>query len=71
MKCAVLFLVLSMVVLMPEPGECFLHHIMNGAFHGVGHLFHGLIHGGDVEQQQLEQLDKREIEHRPGRLGFQ
>uniref|UniRef100_A0A3B4H0R0 Uncharacterized protein n=1 Tax=Pundamilia nyererei TaxID=303518 RepID=A0A3B4H0R0_9CICH len=30
MKCTILFLVLSMVVLMAEPGEGFLSHIIGG-----------------------------------------
>ncbi|XP_067428148.1 pleurocidin-like peptide WF3 [Thunnus thynnus] len=35
MKCTVVFLVLSMVVLMAEPGESFVGLIVKGAFHGT------------------------------------
>nr|ACQ57928.1 Moronecidin precursor [Anoplopoma fimbria] len=59
MKCITLFLVLSLVVLMAEPGECFFHH----------HIYHGYIklhqairclvraahHGAMTEQQEMEQ----------------
>lgn len=34
MKCTILFLVLSMVVLMAEPGEGFISHIIGGIIHG-------------------------------------
>lgn len=34
MKFAGLFLMLSMVVFMAEPGECIFHHIIRGAFDG-------------------------------------
>lgn len=34
MKCIMLFLVLSMVVLMAEPGEAFVRHIVDGLFSG-------------------------------------
>ncbi|XP_031581870.1 moronecidin-like [Oreochromis aureus] len=61
MKCTMLFLVLSMVVLMAEPGEAFIHHIIGGLI-SVGKHIHGLIHGhGNVkqQQQQQEQLNQR------------
>nr|ACQ58110.1 Dicentracin precursor [Anoplopoma fimbria] len=57
MKCITLFLVLSLVVLMAEPGECFIHHIFNGLVK-VGKSIHGLIrrrHGAMTEQQEMEQ----------------
>nr|BAM99885.1 moronecidin [Oplegnathus fasciatus] len=57
MKCITLFLVLSMVVLMAEPGEAFFHHIFNGLV-GVGKTIHRLITGGRNQQDQKE-LDKR------------
>nr|AMB38762.1 piscidin-1 [Oplegnathus fasciatus]BAM99884.1 piscidin [Oplegnathus fasciatus] len=65
MKCIVIFLVLSMVVLMAEPGEGFLGMLL----HGVGHAIHGLIHGKqnvEEQQQQQEQLDKRSVDYNPG-----
>ncbi|KAG8011459.1 Moronecidin [Nibea albiflora] len=34
MRCITLFLVLSMVVLMAEPGDAFIHHIFDGIAHG-------------------------------------
>ncbi|XP_065328068.1 pteroicidin-alpha-like [Pelmatolapia mariae] len=36
MKCTVVFLVLSMVILMAEPGEC----IWDAVFHGARHFLH-------------------------------
>uniref|UniRef100_A0A3Q0RYQ3 Piscidin-4 n=1 Tax=Amphilophus citrinellus TaxID=61819 RepID=A0A3Q0RYQ3_AMPCI len=50
MKCTVLFLVLSMVVLMAEPGDAFIHHIISG-----------IVHGGNKEQQleQQQELNER------------
>uniref|UniRef100_A0A3Q1F7Z3 Uncharacterized protein n=1 Tax=Acanthochromis polyacanthus TaxID=80966 RepID=A0A3Q1F7Z3_9TELE len=67
MKCAVVFLVLSMVVLMAEPGECIWRHIV----HYGGKILHGLFHGGgkaNLEDQQLEQLDK--LDYNPRRPAF-
>ncbi|XP_022059843.1 pteroicidin-alpha-like [Acanthochromis polyacanthus] len=69
MKCAVVFLVLSMVVLMAEPGEC----IWGTLIHVGSHLIHGLFHGGkkaNLEDQQLEQLDKRSANYNPGQPVF-
>ncbi|KAM4521610.1 pleurocidin-like peptide WF3 [Odontesthes bonariensis] len=73
MKCAVVFLVLSMVVLMAEPGECFFGRIFRGIYHGVRRLVHGKenLAEDQVEQQQQqqerqeqEQLDKRSFQHK-------
>uniref|UniRef100_UPI0037E9AD05 pleurocidin-like peptide WF3 n=1 Tax=Semicossyphus pulcher TaxID=241346 RepID=UPI0037E9AD05 len=69
MKCIVVFLVLSLVVLMAEPGECFFKHLLH-----VGNMIHGLLsghHHAEQQQQQEEQFDKRGIDYRPGRQGFQ
>lgn len=35
MKCTVVFLVLSMVVLMAEPGECIFGMLVHGAIHST------------------------------------
>uniref|UniRef100_A0A3Q3XC96 Uncharacterized protein n=1 Tax=Mola mola TaxID=94237 RepID=A0A3Q3XC96_MOLML len=52
MKCLVLFLVLSMVVLMAEPGECIFGLIFRGITRGtVGFLM---------------QLEKRSIDYNTG-----
>ncbi|XP_070781423.1 pleurocidin-like peptide WF3 [Enoplosus armatus] len=62
MKCIVVFLVLSMVVLMAEPGECFIGGLIHGAISGI----HSLIHGVDKVAEQQEQLDKRSVGDNPG-----
>ncbi|XP_028254190.1 pleurocidin-like peptide WF3 [Parambassis ranga] len=67
MKCTALFLVLSMVVLMAEPGEC----IFGLVLHGISHLIHGLVNGGKEKDQQVEiKVDKRSLDYRPGRPAF-
>ncbi|KAF3703060.1 Pleurocidin-like peptide WF3 Precursor [Channa argus] len=66
MKLTVAFLVLSMVVIMAEPGECFFGTILKGAFH-VAKLIHGA-HGQKEDQQ--EQLDTRSIDYNAGRPGY-
>uniref|UniRef100_A0A3Q4GUE6 Uncharacterized protein n=1 Tax=Neolamprologus brichardi TaxID=32507 RepID=A0A3Q4GUE6_NEOBR len=55
MKCTMLFLVLSMVVLMAEPGEAFFLTVNSLS------LTKRLIHGGHnkQQQQQQEQLSQR------------
>uniref|UniRef100_A0A672F7C1 Uncharacterized protein n=1 Tax=Salarias fasciatus TaxID=181472 RepID=A0A672F7C1_SALFA len=71
MKCAALFLVLFMVVLMAQPGECFFGMIIHGLIH-VGKAIHSLIkrrHGLDDQLVEL-QLDRRSVEYRPGRPGL-
>ncbi|XP_042246022.1 pteroicidin-alpha-like [Thunnus maccoyii] len=71
MKPIVVFLVLSMVVLMAEPGECIIGLIIKGVTH-VGGWIHRLIKGRerDVFDEQEEQRDKRSINYNPGRPGF-
>ncbi|XP_036942137.1 pleurocidin-like peptide WF3 [Acanthopagrus latus] len=73
MKCTVVFLVLSMVVLMAEPGEGFLGLLISGAI-SAGTMIHDLVrqHHGDLQLEQLEQqleqleqqqqLDKRSLD---------
>nr|ACE78289.1 piscidin-like peptide [Larimichthys crocea] len=63
MKCTALFLVLSLVVLMAEPGECIWGLIAHGVGH-VGRLIHGLIRGHGAEEQHV-QLDKRSLSYDP------
>ncbi|KAL6096138.1 uncharacterized protein ACO6RY_09904 [Pungitius sinensis] len=63
MKCIAVFLVLALVVLMAEPGECYFHHIIGGIY-GLGHHIHGYItHGRQEamkEQRELERAFDRE-----------
>nr|ASW20416.1 piscidin [Argyrosomus regius] len=63
MKFTAVFLVLFMVVLMAEPGECIWGLIAHGVAH-VGSMIHGLIHNHGAEEQQ-EQLDKRSLSYDP------
>ncbi|XP_074472347.1 pteroicidin-alpha-like [Sebastes fasciatus] len=60
MKCIALFLVLSMVVLMAEPGEAFW----------VRHFVKSLFGDRKMDDQQ-EQLDKRSVDYtgQPGDAG--
>nr|AFV40526.1 antimicrobial peptide piscidin [Sciaenops ocellatus] len=65
MKCTAVFLVLFMVVLMAEPGECIWGLIAHGVAH-VGSLIHGLVngnHGGNQAEEQQEQLNKRSLSY--------
>ncbi|KAF1376875.1 hypothetical protein PFLUV_G00216020 [Perca fluviatilis] len=57
MKCIAVFLVLSMVLLMAEPGECFWKWIAGHVVNGIS----GIIKGGAEDQ-----LDKRSIDYNPG-----
>uniref|UniRef100_A0A3Q4H115 Moronecidin-like n=1 Tax=Neolamprologus brichardi TaxID=32507 RepID=A0A3Q4H115_NEOBR len=77
MKCTVVFLVLSMVILMAEPGEC----IWDAVFHGGIVFEKALVNGPGVkdavkdvqqkqEQQKDQELDKRAISYHPRRLNF-
>ncbi|XP_078130494.1 pleurocidin-like peptide WF3 [Sander vitreus] len=61
MKCIALFLVLSLVVLMAEPGECIWGMLFRGAIH-AGRAIHGLIkrRHGETEEQALERVFERE-----------
>ncbi|CAB1442207.1 unnamed protein product [Pleuronectes platessa] len=56
MKFAAAFLVLSIVVLMAEPGECFIGALIKGAIHGVKTI-HGLIHGHGEQQELAKRSD--------------
>uniref|UniRef100_A0A4W6DEH4 Uncharacterized protein n=1 Tax=Lates calcarifer TaxID=8187 RepID=A0A4W6DEH4_LATCA len=62
MKFITLFLVLSLVVLMAEPGEAFIHHIIKGIVN-VGKTIHRLVTGGkreDLQEQQDQRMFERE-----------
>ncbi|XP_047243737.1 pleurocidin-like peptide WF3 [Girardinichthys multiradiatus] len=71
MKGAALFLVLSMVVLMAQPGECIFGWIAKGIGALARHI-HGAIHGKEkltkeqADQQQLDQqqLDQQQLDQR-------
>ncbi|XP_054910248.1 moronecidin-like [Poeciliopsis prolifica] len=61
MKCTTLFLVLSMVVLMAQPGECFIGWIIKGIGHAIKDI-HNMIHGnGKVAEEQADQLDQDQL----------
>ncbi|XP_037541870.1 moronecidin [Nematolebias whitei] len=57
MKCAVMFLVLSMVVLMAQPGEGFWHVLAGAATHLASHFLNnrGETAEEQADQQQLNQ----------------
>ncbi|XP_044024459.1 pleurocidin-like peptide WF3 [Siniperca chuatsi] len=69
MKCIVVFLVLSMVVLMAEPGEGFFGALIHGAIHGIHSLIKGKQNVAEQQEQQ-EQLDKRSVDYNPGQPSF-
>uniref|UniRef100_A0A3B5MPK0 Uncharacterized protein n=1 Tax=Xiphophorus couchianus TaxID=32473 RepID=A0A3B5MPK0_9TELE len=53
MKCTMLFLVLSMVVLMAQPGECIFGWIIKG----IKDLDKDQLDQEDLDQDQLDQED--------------
>ncbi|MED6258690.1 hypothetical protein ATANTOWER_010900 [Ataeniobius toweri] len=64
MKGAALFLVLSMVVLMAQPGECIFGLIAKGIGALVRHI-HRAIHGKEKltkEQADQQQLDQQQLD---------
>ncbi|XP_070843481.1 pleurocidin-like peptide WF3 [Chaetodon trifascialis] len=69
MKCAVVFLVLFMVILMAQPGECIFGFLLNGAIH-VGRLIHGLVTRRRGMEDEVQELDKRSFQYNPGQPGF-
>ncbi|XP_061668515.1 pleurocidin-like peptide WF3 [Syngnathoides biaculeatus] len=68
MKWTAAFLVLLLVVLMAQPGECIFGMIVHGLFH-AGKLIHGLIHGNRGFEEQ-EDLNKRSVEFAPDQPAF-
>ncbi|XP_062267745.1 pleurocidin-like peptide WF3 [Platichthys flesus] len=67
MKLAAAFLVLFLVVLMAEPGECFLGFIFRGIHHGIKAIHH-MIHGHSYDEQQ--ELDRRSVDDNPSAIVF-
>ncbi|XP_078030071.1 pteroicidin-alpha-like [Epinephelus lanceolatus] len=61
MRCIILFLVLSLVVLMAEPGEGFIFHVIKGLFH-AGKMIHGLVTRRRHGMEELQDLDQRAFE---------
>ncbi|XP_068505452.1 pleurocidin-like peptide WF3 [Syngnathus scovelli] len=62
MKWTSVFLVLVLVVLMVQPGECIFGLLLHGLTH-AGNLIHGLIHGKGFED--VEVVNKRSVEFGP------
>uniref|UniRef100_A0A3Q1CLM1 Uncharacterized protein n=1 Tax=Amphiprion ocellaris TaxID=80972 RepID=A0A3Q1CLM1_AMPOC len=50
MKLAAVFVVLSLIILMAEPGEGFIHHIFSGLVNGIAN---GIYHSLNVVQVLL------------------
>ncbi|XP_032442096.1 moronecidin-like [Xiphophorus hellerii] len=63
MKCTTLFLVLSMVVLMAQPGECFIGWIVKGITEAAHHIHHAIQRNrkGAEEQADQQQLDQNQL----------
>ncbi|KAJ4923221.1 hypothetical protein JOQ06_027628 [Pogonophryne albipinna] len=59
MKCTTVFLVLSMVVLMAEPGDAFFSQLYRGII-SVGKHIHGLLSGETPRQQEVMKEAMRE-----------
>ncbi|XP_077366408.1 pleurocidin-like peptide WF3 [Festucalex cinctus] len=68
MKWTAVLAVLVLVVLMAQPGECFLGLIFHGLVH-AGKLIHGLIHRNRGFEEQ-EELNKRSLEFGPEQTAF-
>ncbi|XP_077408666.1 pleurocidin-like peptide WF3 [Vanacampus margaritifer] len=68
MKWTAAFLVVLLVVLMAQPGECFLGLIFHGLVH-AGKLIHNLIHRNRGFEEQ-EELNKRSVEFVPEQPAF-
>ncbi|XP_077443740.1 pleurocidin-like peptide WF3 [Stigmatopora argus] len=60
MKWTAAFLVVVLVVLLAQPGECFLGMLMHGITHGIG-MIHRMIHPDSVYGEEVE-VDKRSLE---------
>ncbi|XP_061900889.1 pleurocidin-like peptide WF3 [Entelurus aequoreus] len=64
MKYVTLFLVLSLVVMMAEPGECFFKHIKN-MWRGAKAMFHGARAGWRGYRAQTYHQNGQGNEHQP------
>ncbi|XP_023120020.2 moronecidin-like [Amphiprion ocellaris] len=61
MKCVSLFLMLSLVVLMAEPGDAFIHHIFKGLFNVGKSIYRAVKHRRWGDQQQQDQQDQQDL----------
>ncbi|XP_041831962.1 dicentracin-like [Melanotaenia boesemani] len=75
MKCTVVFLVLSMVVMMAEPGECIFGLLVHAAIKGIHHLINGKEKLADEQadqqlqqQEQDQQLQEQELQEQDQQL---